>query len=412
MGDEVFKQRVLQDAREMVRYYRNYPSAILWEAQLNETDNRPVAIQLQNIVHEEYPGDQCYAAGDRIGNLAGFAGWDIDYSRNNGSKPVWVREWGDQVDNWTDQQSSSRVPRGWGETPLLVQAWAHLSRMDGIYAQANGPDGPGTGRLCGACLWAGVDCYRGYHHQPFYGGFLDLFRLPKFDYYMFQSQRPADIHIPGVESGPMVFIANYATHQSPTTVTVFSNCEEVRLSQNGKVLATQKPDAGRRIPHPPFTFQIGQFGEHSMLYSTGVARPGTEVGELKAEGLINGEVVATQTIHSPGVPTHLELQVDTGGRDLTADGSDFVRVYARLCDLRGTTYPQGNVLVTFTAEGPGTIIDDARIRANPVNAEAGIATVLIRASATPGTITIRAAAFGLKPGVAAIKSQPYIWPEL
>ncbi|MGA2541120.1 MAG: glycoside hydrolase family 2 TIM barrel-domain containing protein [Verrucomicrobiota bacterium] len=412
MGDEVFKQRVLQDAREMVRYYRNYPSAILWEAQLNETDNRPVAIQLQNIVHEEYPGDQCYAAGDRIGNLAGFAGWDVEYSRNNGSKPVWVREWGDQVDNWTDQQSSSRVPRGWGETPLLVQAWAHLSRMDGIYAQANGPDGPGTGRLCGACLWAGVDCYRGYHHQPFYGGFLDLFRLPKFDYYMFQSQRPADIHIPGVESGPMVFIANYATHQSPTTVTVFSNCEEVRLSQNGKVLATQKPDAGHRIPHPPFTFQIGQFGEHSMLYSTGVARPGTEVGELKAEGLINGEVAATQTIHSPGVPTHLELQVDTGGRDLTADGSDFVRVYARLCDLRGTTYPQGNDLVTFTAEGPGTIIDDARIRANPVNAEAGIATVLIRASATPGTITIRAAAFGLKPGVAAIKSQPYIWPEL
>jgi beta-galactosidase len=123
-------------------------------------------------------------------------------------------------------------------------------------------------------------------------------------------------------------------------------------------------------------------------------------------------VAATQTIHSPGVPTHLELQVDTGGRDLTADGSDFVRVYARLCDLRGTTYPQGNDLVTFTAEGPGTIIDDARIRANPVNAEAGIATVLIRASATPGTITIRAAAFGLKPGVAAIKSQPYIWPEL
>lgn len=149
-----------------------------------------------------------------------------------------------------------------------------------------------------------------------------------------------------------------------------------------------------------------------MLYSTGVARPGTEVSALKAEGLINDQVAATQTIHSPGVSTHLELQADTAGRDLTADESDFVRVYARLCDARGTTYPNGNDLVTFTVQGPGTIIDDARIRANPANAEAGIATVLIRAGTTPGAITIRAEAFGLKPGVATIKSQPYTWPRL
>lgn len=412
MGDALFQQRVLQDARDMARYYRNYPSATLWEAQLNETDNRPVAIQLQNILHEEYPGDQCFTAGDRTRNLAGFNGWDVEYNGNNGTKPLWVREWGDQVDNWTDQQSSSRVPRGWGETPLLVQAWAHLGRLDGIFAQADGPDGPGMGRLCGACLWAGVDCYRGYHHQPFYGGFLDLFRLPKFDYYMFQSQRPADVRLPGVDSGPMVFIANYANFQSPTTVTVFSNCEEVRMSQNGRVLATQKPDAGHKVPHPPFTFRIGQFEEHSMLYSTGVARPGTEVGALKAEGLIGGQVAATQTIHSPGVPTHLELQTDTMGRDLTADGADFVRVYARLCDARGTTYPYGNDLVTFTVQGPATIINDARIRANPVNAEAGIATVLVRAGTTPGAITIRAEAFGLKSSETNLESRPYTWPGL
>jgi beta-galactosidase len=412
MGDDLFKQRVLQDARDMVRYYRNHPSVILWEAQLNETDNKPIAIQLQKIVHEEYPGDQCYTAGDRIGDLPGFDSWDVDYARNNGEKPLWVREWGDQVDNWTDQQSSSRVARGWGETPLLVQAWSHISRMDGIYAMANGPGGPGAGRLCGADLWAGVDCYRGHHHQPFLGGFLDLFRLPKFDYYMFQSQRPVDVQVPGVDSGPMVFIANYATHQSPTTVTVFSNCDEVRLSQNGKVLATQKPDPGHNIPHPPFTFRIGEFGEQSMLYSTGVARPGAEVGELKAEGLIDGKVVATQTIHSPGVPTHIELQVDTDGHDLTADGSDFVRVYARLCDSRGTTYPYGNDLVTFTVQGPATIINNARIRANPVYAEAGIATVLIRAGTTPGAITVRAEAFGLQPGEVTFQSQPYTWPKM
>ena len=154
MGDDLFKERVLQDAREMVRSYRNCASAILWEAQLNETDNRPVAIQLQNIVHEEYPGDQCYAAGDRVRNLQGFNGWDVDYSGNNGSKPLWVREWGDQVDNWTDQQSRVACPGGRVRHPCSSRP-GHTSA--GWMASTHRPmarTGPGTGRLCGACLWA------------------------------------------------------------------------------------------------------------------------------------------------------------------------------------------------------------------------------------------------------------------
>ena len=176
----------------------------------------------------------------------------------------------------------------------------------------------------------------------------------------------------------MVFIANFATFLSPSTVTVFSNCEQVRVSQNGRKLATQKPDEGHQVPHPPFTFRVGPVSqERSMLFSTGVARPGVEIGQIKAEGLIGGKVVATHTVRSPGVPTHLELAVDRAGRDLVADGSDWVRVYARICDARGTTYPYADEPVTFSVTGPGAVIGDATIGANPAPAEAGIATVLI-----------------------------------
>ncbi len=329
---------------------------------------------------------------------------------------MWIREWGDQVDNWTDQQSSSRVPRGWGETPMLVQAWAHLGRLDRVWSQNQGPAGRDRGRLCGADLWAGIDCYRGYHYQPFYGGVLDLFRLPKFDYYVFQSQRPPELQVPGVDSGPMVFIANFATFLSPSTVTVFSNCEQVRVSQNGRELATQKPDEGHQVPHPPFTFRVGPVSqERSMLFSTGVARPGVEIGQIKAEGLIGGKVVATHTVRSPGVPTHLELAVDRAGRDLVADGSDWVRVYARICDARGTTYPYADEPVTFSVTGPGAVIGDATIGANPAPAEAGIATVLIRATTHPGTIVVRASRFGLTAGETHLESvadkTPH-WPQM
>jgi beta-galactosidase len=398
VGDELFRERVYQGAREMIRRDRNRPSVLLWEAQLNETDNSSVAAELYRIVHEEYPGEDCYASGDRVTQaIPGFHGWDVEYSRNDGTKPLWVREWGDQVDNWTDQQGSARVPREWGETPMLVQASRHLQVLDEIYAKLNAPLDPGMARTAGADLWAGIDYYRGYNHQPFYGSPLDVFRLPKFDYYLFQSQRPPDPKASEAGSGPMVFIANFATFQSPTTITVFSNCEEVRLTQNGKPVATQKPDSGYHLPHPPFTFRLQQFSElHSMLFATGVAKPGTAIGSIKAEGIVGGAVVAIHELSAPGVPAQLALFLDDCGREMVADGSDWIRVYAHICDARGTTYPFGDDEITFTVSGEGSVIGDLSIRANPMRAQAGIATGLIRSTAKAGSITVEATAFGLK----------------
>jgi beta-galactosidase len=407
MGDEVFKQRVYQDAREMIRRDRNRPCVLLWEAQLNETDNSAVAAELYRIVHQEYPGEDCYAAGDRITKpVEGFPGWDVEYSRNDGSKPLWIREWGDQVDNWTDQQGSVRVSREWGETPMLVQASRHLEALDRIYAKLSAPLAIGTARTAGADLWAGIDYYRGYNHQPFYGSPMDLFRLPKFDYYLFQSQRPVDPKTSALCSGPVVFIANFATFHSPTTVTVFSNCEQVRLIQNGKQVATQKPDSGYHLPHPPFTFRLEQFSElHSMLFATGVAKPGTAIGNITAEGIVGGAVVATHELSAPGVPTQLKLVLDDCGLEMTADGSDWVRVYAHICDARGTTYPYGEDEITFRVRGQGSLIGDATIRANPMVAQAGIATALVQSTTRAGSITVEATAFGLKTATLQITSQ-------
>ncbi len=353
--------------------------------------------------------DGCYAAGDRVGRpVDGFQGWDVEYSRNDGTRPLWIREWGDQVDNWTDQQGSVRLAREWGEMGMLIQTERHLGALDGIYGALSKPVVPGAARAAGADLWAGIDYYRGYHHQPFYGSPLDLFRLPKFDYYLFQSQRPAQKTTMNAGSGPMVFIANFATFQSPMTVTVFSNCEEVRLSQNGKEVATQKPDDGYKLPHPPFTFHLGQFSEsRSMLFASGIAKPGTRIGAVKAEGLIGGEVVAVHELKAPGVPTQLKMVVDDCGRELTADGSDWVRVHAHVCDSRGTTYPYGDDAITFTVTGEGELIGGKSGLTNPVCAAAGIATALIRATTTAGAITVEASAFGLKPTTIEVVSRRF-----
>jgi len=394
VGDEIFKKRAYQDAREMIRRDRNRPSVAIWEAALNESDNSSLAAEFYRVVHEEFPGPGCYTAGDPIHKqVPGFDGWDIGYvgyQHKDPDRPSWIREWGDQVDNWSDQQGQVRVARSWGEAPMLVQASSHMHSLDRIYQPETKP--------AGANLWAGIDAARGYHHQPFLGAPLDVFRLPKFDYYMFQSQRPPQVRPGRAGSGPMIFIANYATFHSPQTVTVFSNCEQVRLTQNGKVVATQEPDAGYRLPHPPFTFKVGEFSAtRSMLFANAVS-PGalsTPIGELLAEGLIDGKVAATHLVHSPGQPKSIELRLDTCGLDPVADAADWVRVYAHICDARGMTYPYGDDVVTFAVSGEGSLIGDEKLFANPVRAEAGIATALVRTTGTAGQVTLRAAATGL-----------------
>ncbi len=417
-GDKVWRERFVRNAHEMVRRDRNHPSAVIWEPFPNETGiSEAFGRELNDAVHAEYPGDQAFVAGDQA-CIAGYRKGDgpkytdIDWSREIvEGMPFWGREWGDSIDDWGNQQGRVRVARGWGEAPLVTQAVNHAIKLDTMLKRAGG--GPAATKLAGAGVWAGIDCYRGYHHQPFLGGSLDLFRLPKFDYYFFQSQRDPAAKVPGVDSGPMVFIANYGTLHSSADVTVFSNCEEVRFHENGRLVATQKPESGYVLDHPPFFFKAK--AEHAAkseyrlpvdLAANSEYDYGAHTTHYKAEGLIGGKVVATHDVRSPGVMSKILLAVDYSGKPLTADGADWIRVYAKVCDGNGTVHPFANDRVTLSVEGEGAVINDASIDANPVRAEAGIATFLVRATKVPGKIILRATSPDLTGADAVIESLP------
>jgi len=265
--------------------------------------------------------------------------------------------------------------------------------------------GADAARICGACLWAGIDCQRGYHHQVFYGGVLDLFRLPKFGYYFFQSQRCPQAHVAGLDDGPMIFIASHGTFFSPSKLSIFSNCEEVVLLLDGREIGRQRPDTGHAMAHPPFTFEVAPFAaEQSTMYMNSVARIEPAHWELTAQGLIGGEIAATHVLRPPGVASKLLLEPDLCGRPLMAGGTDWIRVFARVCDARGTTVPFADDLVRFEADGEGRIMGDEQIGANPFRAEAGIATAIVQSSGRAGRIIVRATAFGLDPGEVEINS--------
>ncbi|NOU72872.1 hypothetical protein GC098_15820 [Paenibacillus sp. LMG 31458] len=86
-------------------------------------------------------------------------------------------------------------------------------------------------------------------------------------------------------------------------------------------------------------------------------------------------------------------------KKISADGADFVFVYAEIKDANGTVVPSACDEVLFDINGPAVIVGE-----NPVRAEAGIATVLLQARETPGEITVLALAKGVKPAVIKLAS--------
>ena len=112
---------------------------------------------------------------------------------------------------------------------------------------------------------------------------------------------------------------------------------------------------------------------------------------LLAEGIKDGKVVATQKKMPSRRSTKIRLYADTMGKQLTADGSDFIVVVAEITDDNGNVKRLAKDHILFTIEGEGHIIGDgADIMANPRAVEWGSAPVLIQATDKAGKITITA----------------------
>lgn len=388
--DPVFAERVYDDIRNLVRRDRNHASVWMWEPILNETwYPADFAAHVKRVVEEEYPFSYCYSASDdRARGHENFA-VQFTHPRNGMDKNVtyFTREWGDIVDDWGSHNSTSRVARNWGEIPMLIQAQHYakaeydMTSYDLLYRQKP--------QHVGGCLWHSFDHQRGYHPDPFYGGLMDVFRQPKYSYYMFMAQRPAAVNASRYGCGPMVYIAHEMTPFSRKDVTVYSNCEEVRLTylQGGESQVYHRPPAVEGMPSPVITFKdVYDFMKDKELSRD---RRQDEVW-LLAEGMIDGKVVATHKVCPSRRPEKLLLWVDDNGVELHADGSDFVTVIAAVSDKNGNIKHLNNYTIEFSIDGEGSIIGDASVLANPAPVRWGTAPVLVRSTMKPGKITVRA----------------------
>lgn len=375
IGGTVFEERSYQTMRDIIRRDRNHPCVIAWELSLNETwwtdpNYTPTAM---SIGHCEYPGNQCYIAGWKDGGMYGEpALYDIMIATPSagartyaGPLPLIVSEHGHWEYGGTS--STSDVYRGDGEAAMLQQAWNH---QESHYLNR------GLSNMCGDGVWVGMD------YMAWPSGVMDKFRLPKFSYYFWQSQRDPNLIIPGVNSGPMVFIANYWTAASPNDVNVYSNCEQVKLYINNVLQGTRTSNTGypnSNLLHPPFSFS-------GLIWAS---------GELKAEGYIGGQLAATHIVRTPGSAASLDISFDLS--ELKA-GGDITFVYVSVLDANGTVVPNASNLISLNIiSGPATLVGPSQVQA-----EAGIAAFLLRSTTESGLITVQATTPALGTDTASI----------
>lgn len=412
-----FKKRMLQNVRDMVRRDRNHPSVVVFEVSPNETPfylpgaSDKFFRSLKKAAKEELPS--CVTSGDSEGRKRPLKiGYDIPHTgeSKDGKDPLkgrltLTREYGDWA--FGGNHSSSRVKRGDGELAQQIQAWNfQWSHNNNLL----------TNNLLGDLVWEGIDHVRGYFpEQPVStSGVLDIFRLPKFSFYFYSSQR---------DDEAVLFPAVW-TLKNKKKIPVYSNCDVVEVWDGENLLAAQECDRGptvffdetrfkktndnywmtdenqitvsqdvsdlgrhtagclydggncEKVKHPPFTF-------HDLPLD-GIEKL-TFIGKREGKGNIRYEFL------EPGAPVGLKIEKADFGLPLSVYDNDFVFVYVSVIDKNGVTVPAAEVKITLNAEN-GFMIGPAERKS-----EAGVAAFLLSASHKGGEqIYLKAFSEGLK----------------
>ena len=190
---------------------------------------------------------------------------------------------------------------------------------------------------------------------------------------------------------------NLAGHEGEEIdVWVYSNCDEVELTVNGKKL-------GRK-----------QMPKNGHLTWRATYQPGRVV----ATGYRNGRRTMTQILETTGEASQIVMKADR--QTITADGRDLAVVTVEIQDRKGRIVPDACPPLTLRLEGDGRILGvgngdpsylgedhpkEADCHEFSIPAFNGLAQVLVQSSGKPATLTLTATSGQLKDAVVTIATE-------
>tara|TARA_R110002126_G_scaffold291782_1_gene458020 strand:- start:38145 stop:41021 length:2877 start_codon:yes stop_codon:yes gene_type:complete len=367
-GNDAWFANLEKATRTMIRNHRNHPSIIVWGAGINHRGPVP---RMQTVAKEEDPFRLTASAS---------APWD-----------------GVKNEGVTDVHATMDYRRTEFPEDAFTMVMEHGSSPNAEVNQFHISRYKSNKNNFAAITWLGAD----YNHlQPDIVddqwsrdfmttyGVLSPFRVPKPVYYWYQSE---------LIQKPIVHIAD-ETASKNGKVRVFSNCQEVALYQDDKLIARQLPDndiTKSNLTHPSFTFKQ-QF----------------KSGTLKAIGYSNGEKITEFIRQKEEKPHHIKVEFNINNQPFYAGGSDLRLVHASIVDKNGEVVTDAKNKVTFSISGAGELVDNGEIYANPTIVYDGVASIFIKGKNNTGSITVTAKSSGLKSGKVTINTVNYNTNEI
>ncbi|MEP6986145.1 MAG: glycoside hydrolase family 2 TIM barrel-domain containing protein, partial [Chloroflexota bacterium] len=369
IGDSDWQGITLRDVQAMIMRDRNHPSIIMWGVRINESpDNEALYRATNDLAHKLDPTRQ--TGGVRYFKESQFLEDVFTYNDFSNTvidpvhTPYLVTEFnGHMFPTKTFDQEERQIEH----------ALRHARVQDKQMGMPN---------VSGAIGWCAFDYNT---HKEFgsgdmicYHGVMDMFRLPKYAAYFYESQISPDIR--PVLRAATVWSMGDRSGGGNDPLTVFSNCDEIEVFVGEGQVGRYQPDraAFPNLAYPPFTVP----GMNLWLTWGG------KLPFLHIKGYIKGQQVAEQKIDCSPVPYQLLLLPDD--RELNADGADMTRLVFKIVDRFGNRLPYAIKVIDFEVDGPAELIGDT-----PFPLVGGQAAFFVRAKHEAGTVTIRAKAKGL-----------------
>ena len=386
--------------RDAIIYNRNNPSILFYECG-NESISREHMLEMREIrdkydfyggraigsremldIREaEYGGEMLY-----INKSAHSPFWATEYCRDEGLRKYWdeysypFHKEGEGNKGFHSAMSNKTVagdssPYNHNQDQFTVE---HVRRWYDYWRER-----AGSGRRIssgGAKIifsdsnthFRGVENYRR-------SGVTDPLRIPKDSYFAHQVMWDGWVDI----ENPRIYIVGHWNYDKGTVkpVYVVSNTESVKLFLNGKEISGLKRD-------------------YNFLFTAeGVA---FEPGKIEAVGYNAGKEVARYAIQTAGQPAAIRLSKIENPSGWKADGADVALVQIEVVDAQGRRCPLANDMIHYELEGPaewrGGLAQgpDNYILAKDFPVECGVNRAIIRSTTTPGKVTLKASAEGLK----------------
>lgn len=402
------REEVMRDA---IVYSKNDPSVFWYESGNSDITEEQMGEMVDTLAKYDPNSGKVIGCRGMLASKAAQYGGEMMYVDKSRTKPMWMMEYSrnESPRRWWDQYSPPEYHVN--DVGTASEPGYNMNQDAYIREECNRwweywTERPGTGdinnsytrynqggvkiEMCDGTTFARSN--ENYRRS----GVVDGMRLPKDSYGAFKCFWDGWVEVDNKD----VYIVGHWTYPATTpngvkdTVFVVSNCDKVELFLNNvsKGFGTQQWKFLFTFPNVPYT-----------------------AGTIKAVGYnAAGVQMAQDQRTTAGAAAAIRLTPRVSPAGLLATGADIALFDAEVIDATGNRCPTASNTITYAVTGPGeyrggmagnhTTAPVNYILATSFPVECGISRISVRASSTPGTITVTASSTGLTGASASVTS--------